>query len=199
MSALTLDLTISGTIGKFTVEPLVVQYQVSSQDAASGPKEVSVPAAAAAGSISVCLEPMATQNLLLLCTDEEVTYRLNGDGVDRTIKPNGFAIHPGNPVVTQLDFGGNGTTAAKVSVFQLGLPGTPTSTVGGALIVEPEQTAIAAQTIFNLTQAPTNPAAVLVFRDGVLDPLGEWAVVGTVATFTPGVAFAGGERVQFVF
>lgn len=199
MSALTLDLTITGTIGKFAVDPVVVQYQVSGQDAATGPKALKVLAGAAPASVSVCLEPMVTQNLLLICTDEEITYRLNGDGVDRTVKAGGFAIHPGGPVITQLDFGGNGVTDANVTLYQLGLSGTPVASVGGAMIVEPEQTAGAAQTAFVLTQIPTNTNAFLVFRDGVLDPVGDWAVVGTAATFTPGVAFSGGERVQFVF
>lgn len=199
MSTLTLDLTISGEIGKFKIEPVTVQYQVSGQDAATGPKAIQVPAAAAPGSVSVLTEPMASQSLLLICTDEEVTYRLNGDGVDRTIKAAGFAIHPGGPVITQLDFGGNGSTNANISIYQLGVPGTPIASVGGALIVEPEQAAINGQTVFNLTQIPTNPAALLVFRDGALDPVGDWVVVGSVATFTPGAAFTGGERVQFVF
>lgn len=200
MSALTLDLTISGSIGKFTVEPVTVQYQVSGQDAATGPKSIKIPAGAAPGSISVLTEPMETQNLLLICSaDEEFTYRLNGDGIDRVVKAGGFAIHPGGPVIVQLEFGGNGTTDANVTLYQLGLSGVPIASVGGALIVEPEQTATSAQTAFTLTQIPSDPIKLLVFRDGSLEPLGDWDVVGTAVTFTPGTPLGGGERINFIF
>jgi hypothetical protein len=197
-SALTLDLVISGTIGKFVVEPLTAQYQVSGQDAATGPKEVLVPAAAAPASVSVCLEAMSAQNLLLICSDSDVTYQLNADGTNRTINAGGFAIHPGDPVVSELAFGGNGSDDANVTIFQLGIPGLPPSGIGGAVVPEELAPATPSQPIFNLTNTPANPLRVLFFRDGALQSFSDYSVAGNVLTWT-GAAFTGGERVQVVF
>jgi hypothetical protein len=125
MSSLKLTLGVEGTIGKFPITPIELIYDLSGQTAASGPKQVTVPANTAPGALSVCIEPMTTQNLLFICADAAgagVQYRLNGEVVDRTVPAGGFAIHPGGPVVTQLDFGNSDTgKAADVTVFQLGL------------------------------------------------------------------------------
>jgi len=120
-----LTLGVEGTIGKFPITPIELIYELAGQTAASGPKQVLVPASAAAGSVSVCVEPMTTQNLLFICADADgagVQYRLNGEVVDREVPAGGFAVHPGGPVVTALAFGNSDATkAADVTVFQLGL------------------------------------------------------------------------------
>jgi len=125
MSSLKLTLGVEGQIGKFPITPIELIYDLAGQTAASGPKQVTVPASAPAGSVSVCVAPMTTQNLLFICADADgagVQYRLNGEVIDREIPAGSFAIHPGGPVVTQLDFGNSDTTkAADVTVFQLGL------------------------------------------------------------------------------
>ena len=125
MSSLKLTLALEGTIGKFPICPLELIFELTGQTAASGPKEVTVPANTAPGSLSVNIEPMTTQNLLFICPDKDgagVQYQLNGDGIDRSIPAGSFAIHPGGPVLTALDFGNSDLTkAASVTVLQLGL------------------------------------------------------------------------------
>jgi hypothetical protein len=120
-SSVTLALTVSGQVGKAPLEPTTQTFALSGMTAAVGPQAVKVPAAAAAATIDVCVVPMTTQRLLLIQTDEEVTYQINTDGINRVIEKGGFAVHPGDPVVTALAFGGNGQTDAEVTVYQLGL------------------------------------------------------------------------------
>jgi hypothetical protein len=121
MSSIKIEMTISGQVGKVPLTAFQVTYELSGQDAGLGPQEIQVPAAAAAGSITAQVATMPTkQRLLLICTDEEVTYQINGDAVDRTIEKGGVAIHPGDPAVTSLLFGGNGQTDAAVTIIQMG-------------------------------------------------------------------------------
>ena len=120
-SSLTLALTISGEIGSITLEPETLTYALTGQDAGLGPQALKVPAGAAAKSVAAKVAAMSQQGVLLIFTDKEVTYEINGDGEDRTIKEGAFAIHPGGPTATALAFGGNGSTDADVTIFQLGL------------------------------------------------------------------------------
>lgn len=120
-SSLTLGLTISGQVGRVVLEPVTQTFALSGMTASGGPQSIKVPAGAAAATIDACVAAMTEQKVLLILTDEEVTYQINGDLVNRTIEKGGFAIHPGNPIVTALAFGGNGQTDAEVTVVQVGL------------------------------------------------------------------------------
>ncbi len=120
-SAITLDLTINGVIGQITLVPKTLQFVLSGQEAGLGPQAIKVPAAAVAASVSAQVPTISTkQGLLLIHASEEVTYQINGDLVDRTIAKDSFAAHPGDPIVTTLAFGGNGSTDAEVTIFHLG-------------------------------------------------------------------------------
>ncbi len=120
-SSLKFALTVSGQVGKVPLEAFTVTYDLSGLDASLGPQDLKVPSAAAAASVAAQVPTMTSQSVLFICTDEEVTYQLNGDGTDRTIRKGGFAIHPGDPAITALAFGGNGSTDAAVSILQAGL------------------------------------------------------------------------------
>ena len=120
MSDIKLSLSVTGQVGKVPLELFTVEYELTGQSAGLGPQELAVPQGAAAASIPAQVPTLTSQTLLFICTDEEVTYQINSDGVNRTIKKGGFAVHPGDPVVASLAFGGNGFTDAKVSIFQLG-------------------------------------------------------------------------------
>lgn len=197
-SAITLALTVSGQIGKVPIEPFQASYALSGQEMATGPKEVTVSAGTSPGGYSVAVEPMSEQTLLLICSDKGITYQLNSDGINRTVGENAFAIHPGDPVVQQLAFGNAGTTDAGVTIFQLGVQGTPPSGIGGAIANTDEITATVTQTDFTLSAEPADPTKVLVFRDGALQSFSDYTVSGTTLTWT-GTPYAGGERVQIVF
>jgi hypothetical protein len=124
-SSLKLELTVSGQVGQFPFDPVTATYEVTGQEVATGPKAVRVPAGTPAGTLEVCLEPMAEQNVLLIFSDKLVTFQVNENGVDQEINAGAFAIYPGDPVATKLAFGNAGTQAASITVFQLGLQGTP--------------------------------------------------------------------------
>ena len=119
-SSLTLSLTVTGQIGKAPISAFSPEYKLTAQTAGLGPQELAVPSGAAAASVAAQVATLTTQSVLFICTDEEVTYQLNADGIDRTISAGGFAIHPGGPLVTSLAFGGNGVTSASVTIIQLG-------------------------------------------------------------------------------
>lgn len=121
-SSLTLTLTVTGTTGKAPLTPFEVTYALTGQDGALGPQAVKVPQAAAVNTVVAQVPTLTEQSALLIATDEQVTYQINSDGVNRVIRQGGFAVHPGNPVVTALKFGGNGSKDAAVTIFQLGTP-----------------------------------------------------------------------------
>lgn len=194
----TLALTVDGRFGKAPIGPFFVEYKLSGQTGGLGPQQVCVAAAAGPSSVSASLAGLSQQSLLLICTDNEVFYELNNDGVQRSIKATGFVILPGQPVVQTLEFGGNGSTDADVTILQLGTQGAPITGVGGSLIVEPEQIAGASQTAFTLVQTPAVPSKVLMFIDGTMTSTGNIVVVDNALTYS-GPALSGGELIQFVF
>ena len=199
-SSLTLTLTIAGQIGSIPIETQTLSYALSGQTAGTGPKSVNVPAAAAPGSVEVCMEPMSEQNVLVLIADKEATYELNGDGVYRTINEDGFAVLPGGPVTAELAFGGNGTNDANITMLQLGLAGAPSTAIGGAMKVESLAAATPGQTVFTLTETPANPLAVMLFIDGVMWPSTHASVTVSNNTVTwSGAALSGGERIDVAY
>lgn len=137
-NTLTLQLTVSGQLGQFPITKEVTSF-IASGKALTGPKAILVPAGAAPAAINVTLEEMSRQLVLLLCATQRVTYQINNDGVNRELAEGSFAVHPGNPVITQLAFGGNGLTESEVSVFQIGNEGSPPSS---QFVLSPELQAI---------------------------------------------------------
>ena len=119
-SAVTLTLTVAGQIGIVPIGALSVEFALSGQTAGIGPQLVTVPAGAAPASVDAEVAAMSEQSLLFMYSSKEVTYQINSDGVDRTIKEGGFAIHPGDPVITDLAFGGNGSTDSSVTIIHSG-------------------------------------------------------------------------------
>lgn len=194
----TLALTVNGQFGKAPVGPFSVEYKLSGQTGGLGPQQVAVPAAAGPSSVSASLAGLSQQSLLFICTDNEVTFEINNDGIQRTIKATGFVILPGDPVIQSLEFGGNGATDSDVTILQLGIAGVPLTGVGGSLIVELEQIASTSQTVFTLVNTPAVPLRVLFFIDGTLQSPTVFSVAANVLTYT-GPALAGGERIQVVF
>lgn len=207
MSDLKLTLNISGKIGKFPLDAFETIYEMSGKDSGEGPKEVLVPqdAGGAGPAVSVALEGIASQDLLFICTDNQVTYEINADGVDRVIKANGFAVHPGNPVVTALVFKGNGSQDSKVNVFQLGDAGTPTPYFGGAFLyqeIAPADNPGGTPTFtLNWTPPPVapplRPVRVQVFVDGVLAEVADYTVAANQLTWA-GAPLAGTERLTII-
>jgi hypothetical protein len=211
MSSLKLTLGVEGTIGKFPITPIELIYDLADQTAATGPKAVSVPPNTNPGTLSVCMEPMSAQSLLLICADpsgSDVQYRLNGDGQDREVKAGSFAIHPGGPIVTKLEFGNDDTSkAAILTIFQLGLSGAVPGggMLGGSFESENLGPATAAQTEFPLPSTPAKPENLIFFVDGV-----EWHAsdvevtvvttgVGAPMVVWSGAGLAGGERILAVY
>lgn len=119
-SSLKLSLTVTGQVGKVPFQAFTAEYELTGQTAGLGPQELVVPSGAAPASVDAQVPTLAAQNVLFICTDDEVTYQLNSDAVNRTIRKGGFVIHAGDPVITALAFGGNGSTDASVTIIQLG-------------------------------------------------------------------------------
>ena len=214
---LTLKLTVDGSFGLLDLCEETFTYSVSDQSAASGPQAIDVAASAAAGSIDVCLKGMSEQAVLLLLTTKSVTYRLNGESLDRTINENGFVVLAGDPVITSLKLGGNGQTAAVVNIIQLGTLGTPpaVSVVGYNAIAHPLDDGAGgpvsvAQTVFTLPSVPLDPTNVWLSVEGLtyypVIPIGgtepPFTISGTTLTLTgttPIGPLVGGERVEAIY
>lgn len=185
-NTLTLELTVSGQLGKFPLSKEKITF-VTSGKALTGPKVVPVPAAAPAASVSVALEGMSQQLVLVLCATERITYQINGDGVNREIAEGAFAVHPGNPVITRLSLGGNGLTDAEVSIFQVGKEGTPPTPppAAAANSLHLFTPVTAGQTVFTLPSIPANPGATVLFIAGVMYTAvsGFFTLVGNTLTW----------------
>lgn len=205
---ITVGFTVNGQVGKATVGPFSGSYALTGQTGALGPQQVTVPAAAGVASVAAQLAALSTQRVLFMCSDQRVTYQLNSDGVNRTIEPGAPAIHPGDPVVTSLAFGGNGSTDATVTILQLGTAGTPSTVVGGSLFTQEVAPASnpGGTPAFTLNwepppaAPPLKPVRVLVYVDGVMAAFDDYTVVGTTLTWTGTTsgALAGSERLAFV-
>jgi hypothetical protein len=162
---LTLDLGISGKFGKFELDPQQFSFTAKGS-VATGPKSIPVPPGRA---VSVALESISEQEILLICATKAVTYQVNGDGIEREINAGGFALHPGDPVVQTLRFSGNRQTESEVTYIRLGKEGTPPLIPSAAPhVLHPYAGVTLGQTVFILPTVPNNPAATLLFIEGVM-------------------------------
>lgn len=210
MSDLTLKLTVSGKLGEFTLENSEYTYSLTDQTAVNGPKSFVVPANTLAGGLSRCLDPIGTQNALLVLvgsTGAAALVRINGGPLDFEVQPGGFLVIPGGPVATELEFGNTNTTKdADVTVIQVGLAGTPSTAVGGSYQFENLGPAVLAQTEFPLAQTPADPDKLMFFLDRVPYNAGADAEVtvvvagaGAPKVVWSGAALAGGEIVHVIY
>lgn len=116
-----LTLTVEGQFGVQPLQPFTTIYQLTGHKfdwehgVAVGPADVAV---------SRAIPSLGTQSLLLILSDQDVVYRLNGEVTNRLIKRGaaggGFAVHPGTPNVTTVEFDGNGSSEASVRLIALG-------------------------------------------------------------------------------
>ncbi len=151
----------------------------------------------------------SAQTYFLLSTDENVQVRLNGVAeLTYNITAGGFLGFSGQPEVSLVELTSIDDVNATVAISKVmgsdALPNPPGGGAGspaGGLRLEDIGPAVASQTAFTLPSTPTNPAAAVLYVDGVQysNPT-FFTIAGVTLTWLDGpFAMAGAERVEVLY